>query len=340
MKILICTGIYPPLVGGPAQYAKEIEGEFRRQGHSVKILTYVLERKLPPIIRHKLFFWRSFFVMFGTDFVIALDTFSVGFPAVCAANLLQKKIIIRTGGDFLWESYVERTGDLILFKDFYQKRLNKLNLKEKLIFLVTRFTLENASAVVFSTQWQRDIFTKAYSLKTKKNFVIENFYGPKIESHTPSQKVFVAGARNLKLKNFSNLKKTFSIAQKNNHDIKLDLDVAPYEKFLKKIQSSYAVISVSLSEVSPNLILDALRSNKPFICTRETGLYNKLKDVGIFVDPNNPEEIAEKISYLASEDGYRKSLENIRIFTYTHSWTEIINEFCVVYKALSLKGKI
>ena len=71
----------------------------------------------------------------------ALDTFSVAFPAVCAARLCGKKMIIRTGGDFLWEFYVERTGDLVLLRDFYNTRIGRLNFKERLIFKSTGWTL-------------------------------------------------------------------------------------------------------------------------------------------------------------------------------------------------------
>ena len=45
-KILICTGIYPPRIGGPAQYAKEVKEELERRGNIVKVLTYKLEYKL------------------------------------------------------------------------------------------------------------------------------------------------------------------------------------------------------------------------------------------------------------------------------------------------------
>ncbi len=51
MKILICTGIYPPDIGGPAQYADNLKDEFLKQGNAVKILTYKLEKKLPIGIR-------------------------------------------------------------------------------------------------------------------------------------------------------------------------------------------------------------------------------------------------------------------------------------------------
>lgn len=340
-KILICTGIYPPQVGGPAQYAKETADEFRRRGHKIKVLNYKLERKLPTLVRHELFFWRTLFSMRGMrgagdladvgDFILALDTFSVGWPAVVAAKLAGKKILIRTGGDFLWESYVERTGDLVLLKDFYAKSRGNFNWKEKIIFGITKWTLQNASAVIFSTEWQRKIFEQAYGLAPDKNFIVENFYGQKLSggessSSAPKNRTFVAGVRNLKWKNLERLKRAFEEAVRIEPTINLNLSNAPYERFLAKIQTAYAVILISLGDISPNMILDAIRANTPFILTRETGLHGRLKDIGLFVDPENIEDIKEKILYLTDTANYRVVKEKIMNFNFTHSWGQICDE--------------
>ena len=352
-KILICTGIYPPAIGGPAQYAKEIEGEFRGQGHVVKVLTYTLEHHLPPLVRHELFFWKTFLAILNMrmsgknsdDFILTLDTFSVGWPAVVAAKILGKKILIRTGGDFLWESYVERTGDLVLLKNFYDTRQVKLNLKERTIFAVTKWTLQNVSAVIFSTEWQRDIFTRAYNLDPGKNFVVENFYGEKIPTEFASagqsesrggKKVFVAGTRPLKWKNIERLKLAFDLARKNDWmidlgiDIDLDLSLVSHKKFIEKVSSSHAVILVSLGDISPNMIMDALKTNTPFIVTKETGLLDRLKEVGIFVDPENTEDIKQKILFLADKNNYEVQKKKIESFNFTHSWEEICQEILAI----------
>ncbi|MEK7120619.1 MAG: hypothetical protein AAB840_00835, partial [Patescibacteria group bacterium] len=282
-NILIVTGIFPPRIGGPSQYAKEVRDEWQRDGHSVKVLTYKLEHFLPIGIRHFLFFLRTCFSIWDMDFVLALDTFSVGFPATLAARMFGKKIITRTGGDFLWEGYVERTGEKVLLRNFYKTRKEKFDFKEKMIFHLTRWSLVNNKAIIFSTSWQKDIFVKAYGLDSRKVAVVENFYGKKLDSYNPEKKDFVAGTRPLKWKNLDRLSSVFSKIQEKNPEIMLDLETAPYEIFLDKIRRSYAVMLVSLGDISPNMILDAIRYNKPFIVTKETGIYDRIKDVAIFV---------------------------------------------------------
>ena len=141
MKILIATGIFPPDIGGPAQYAKELAEEFLRQGHKVKVLAYKFKKKLPTGIRHLFYFLRLFFSLGGIDLIIALDTFSVGLPTILAARIFGKKTILRTGGDFLWENYVQKTGNPLTIKDFYDKK-PKLSLKFKLVFSLSKFVLK------------------------------------------------------------------------------------------------------------------------------------------------------------------------------------------------------
>lgn len=327
MKILIATGIYPPDIGGPAQYAKHLKNEFEVQGHAVFVKFFRFERILPTGLRHLYYFLKILPAVFSSDVIFALDTFSVALPAILAAKIAGKKFIIRTGGDFLWESYVERTGDLVLLKNFYSTSLGKFSRKENLIFKLTGWILRNSTAIIFSTQWQREIFTAPYRLDSTKLFIVENFYGPKEISKPFSEKNFLASTRPLKWKNETRLSEAFQKVKVNDRTLIYDNTNKPYELFMDKLSSAYAVILVSLGDVSPNLILDAIRYNKPFIVTRETGLYDRIKNCAIFVDPENVEDIAEKIAWLSNDSNYKSQEAKIRDFNFTHSWREISNEF-------------
>src|SRR3989344_3352492 len=131
MKILIATGVFPPDIGGPSQYAKNLSDEFESEGHEVSVACYSIERHLPIGVRHFVFFIKAFYHLLWADYAIAMDTFSVGVPTIIAARLLRKKVAVRIGGDFLWESYVERTGNLITMREFYAL-MPKISLKEKI----------------------------------------------------------------------------------------------------------------------------------------------------------------------------------------------------------------
>jgi len=347
MKILIATGIYPPDIGGPAQYARGVEEVWKKEGHQVNVLAFRFERKLPTGIRHLYYFLRVLFSLRGVDFIFSPDTFSAALPALLAAKLAGKKIIIRTGGDFLWEQYMERTGELVLLRNFYNNtnyeqdtkvRKKKLNLKERIIFQLLRFLFRHTDATIFSTAWQRDIFEKPYTLKFSKCFIVENYYGERfsnnIRSYTNAKKIFVGGVRDLKWKNMERLKQAFVLVQRKGLPVELQWETGSRGKFLLDIQESYAVILASLGDVSPNTILEAIQYGRPFILTRECGFYEKLKDIGVWVDPEDVDDIAAKIEWLCDEGNYEMQKRKVEAFTFTHTWEEIAREITTIYASL------
>ncbi len=323
MNILITTGIYPPALGGPAQYAQNMGIEWGKAGHMVLIKTYTsVEHALPSGLRHLYYFLKIIPAVICSDLIYALDTFSVGWPATIAARIFGKKIVMRTGGDFLWEGYVERTSDLVLLKDFYQTTKKKWSKKEKIIYKLTKWTLNNVSTLVFSTLWQRDIFLKEYNLNSNNIKIIENYYGEKLPSLGPKEKNFIGGTRKLKWKNLEILKESFEEISG------ADLDMKNYShaEYMKKISECYATILVSLGDISPNMILESIRYNKPFIITEENGLMDRIADIAITVDPKDKNDIKEKVLWLCNKENYNSQVEKIKNFNFTHTWRQIAEE--------------
>jgi glycosyltransferase involved in cell wall biosynthesis len=334
MKILICTGIYPPDIGGPAKYAENLAEEFLRRGYGVKVLAYGMEKKLPIGIRHCLYFLRVLFNLPKTALIICLDMFSTGFPAILAGKIFRKKTILRIGGDFLWETYVEKTGNLIKLKNFYFQK-PKLPIKHKIIAFLQKFILQNASGLAFNSQWQKEFFEKIYKLDQSKTFVIENYYGGKMQSEEPRKKNFLFAGRRIKFKNLEILEEIFEELKKEGRDVKLEIvNNLPHNELLEKIKNSYALITISISDFAPNFIIEGLSANKPFILTKECGLAEKFKDFGVFVDPFDKNDIKNKILYLAEKENYDLQKNKISNFHFTHSWREIADEFLEIYKKL------
>ena len=326
MNILIATGIYPPEIGGPAEYAKQLDKALYEQGFRVSVVTYGSLKRFPTGIRHFLYFLRFFFKTFSTDYIIALDPFSVGFPALLYAKLFRKKIVVRIGGDFLWESFAERTKEKVLLSDFYTKPRN-FNFKEKTIFKIISFVLKNVDKVIFSTKWQRDIMQKPYNIILDKTEIVENFY-PKT-SHiknvfTTEKKVFLSPSRDIFIKNKKTVEEAFSMVQKNYPNIELDTKTLPHSMLLEKIKNSYAVIVASLSEVSPNLVFDAFQCGVPVIVTKDTGISEYIKNLAVFVDPLSVSDISSGIIKLLDSEIYNSYANKITTDTRVHSWDEII----------------
>ncbi len=335
MKILIATGIYPPATSGPAQYAAAMEDEFKARGNSVTVATFSIEHKLPTGLRHVVYFFKILKSAYCADFILALDTFSTGFPAVLAGKLFGTPVLLRTGGDFLYEQYVERTNEPIVLSQFYLAP--KLNKKEKIILKIIRWTLQNVSALIFSTEWQRDIFMKPYALKKQRIFVVQNRFDKKISNLPATQKNFIFATRNIAYKNISNFKKAFIAAQKKYPEITLEIiHDMPHEKLMEKMKTCYVVVMPSLGEISPHVILDAVRVNKPFILTRESGYAALFQDVGILVDPQDCVSMQQGIEFLAEDTAYEAAVLKVQNFNVIHTWRQIADEILDIYKKISV----
>lgn len=338
-NILICSGIYPPDVGGPAKYAKNLADEFAGMGHDVKVLAYGLEKKLPIGVRHIWYLLRTTLALRKTDLIIGLDIFSTGFPAVLAAKIFGKKIALRVGGDFLWETYVEATGNLIKLKDFYANR-PKLSLKFRLIAYLQKFALKNASALAFNTEWQKDFFEKIYKLDSRKNFVIENFYpakmpiGAKTENE-PNECNFLFAGRKIKFKNLKKLEEVFNELKSEGVNSRLDMvDNLSGKELQEKIKNSYALVTASVSDFAPNFIIEGLAVNKPFVLTKDCGLLERLSGLGIFVDTEDKNEIKKEILNLMDKTRYNEYQKRIAEFSFTHSWKDIADEFLAIHEKI------
>jgi glycosyltransferase involved in cell wall biosynthesis len=82
------------------------------------------------------------------------------------------------------------------------------------------------------------------------------------------------------------------------------------------------------------LILEAIRYNKPFIASQEMGLYESLKDIGVFINPLDTEDIVQKILMLADYGMYQTYKQKVEAYTVVHDWNAIAKEFIATIESL------
>ena len=333
MRFLIATGIYPPEIGGPAIYARDLTDALRSKGHEVEIGTFGALKKLPTGIRHVALFLRLLPMAKRAQVIIALDTFSAALPALFVAKLFGKPFIVRTGGDFIWEQYVERTGDLLPLPVFYEKH-KPFSIKERIYFRITIYILDHAT-IVFSSNFQKDIWAKPYSLSLEKTHVIENAVAEVLPPIPVMRKNFLAFSRDIKLKNGDNLEKAFELAKKWVPNLELETGLVPYSEMIDKIRSCYAVIVPSISDITPNYILDALRCGKPFILTKYSEYARLYGDRGLLIDPLSVDDMAEKIAALCHERTYEELVGRIADRPITRTYADLADDFIALGKELA-----
>jgi glycosyltransferase involved in cell wall biosynthesis len=103
---------------------------------------------------------------------------------------------------------------------------------------------------------------------------------------------------------------------------------------MEKLKTCYAVILVSLGDISPNMILEAIQCKKPFILTRANGLESRIHGLGLRVNPLDEEDIAQAICRLANSSVYEQEKHNIEAFSFRHSYGGIARDFLNIFEKL------
>lgn len=331
MKVVIATPLYPPAIGGPATYARHLADELGKRDILVKIVAYGrLERALPAGVRHLAYLSRLVPALSGADACLALDTWSVGIPALIATRLRRVRLVVRIGGDFLWESYVGRTRDLVRLSDFYSKK-PPLSSKERIVQAVTGVLLRHAEALAFNSAWQRDLWQKAYRFDAGHASVIENFFPLERGDAPATARTFVAATRIHPLKNYDLLERVFDAVRREYPDIVLDTRPLPPAAHHARLRDCYAVIVASISEASPNLAIDAVAAGKPFIAPQDSGGYSRMKNIGSWVDTRDAATLEGAIRSLLDPTAYDTARSRIRAFAYAHPWAAVADEFIMLF---------
>lgn len=369
MKILIATGIFTPEIGGPATYVPLLLEQFLALGHEVVVVTYSAQAHCEqdkalsyPVYRisrsNKISnYWRYFRTLFKLapkyDLIYCFDHFSAGLPATTVSRIFAKPLYIRVGGDFIWERYVETHP--VTLSQYYEKALYK---KDANRFKIINWIFQNSRAIIFTTEWQKNIFTKYYNLANKKLLVINNPIDQKLniqrDENNISNDVIFAG-RFINLNNIFNLIEAFVKWDQDGYrlvligDSPMSIKVAQLIKeknyknilllgrmsrpdLINKMAQSWLVVFPSLSDISPNSMLDCLRGKIPFISSKEIG-FNWLKnDIKMF-DPQKPSEITSCLKDLSLGDNYKKYSEHLATLKYDYTYIEAAKDTLKIFQS-------
>lgn len=331
MRILIATPFTKKNQGEAlGVYAEGLEGAFRRAGHVVAFAPRShLEEILPQGVRHFVYAARIMPLVWRSDAVLALDAWSTGFPALLAARLFRKKFGIRIGGDFLWESYVERTKEPVLLSEFYQAP-RALSFKERIISRGLRSLTRRADALLFTTRFQRDIWQKAYDFPSGRAYIVENYYPQPKRGGPLRGNIFVSAGRKMFLKNMDLLERAFARVAAHHSGISLDTRSLPHEEHLRRLEGAYAVVVPTFSEVCSNTAIEAVSRGKPFIMSKDTGTRERLEQCGMFIDTRNEDELERAIEQILDPVVYGKLSSASMSFSHEHSWDDMAKEIGVI----------
>lgn len=372
MKIVLATGIYPPDIGGPATYVRALAEELVKKHMQVTVLTYgsgthpddiwetVSISRFWPLLR-----WWQYAQALRThaadaDIVIAFSLVSVGVP-LWLSGLGKPKLILRLGGDFLWERYTDLGGAFSL-KEWYASPFWQTASALARSFVGS--LLHSFNHIVFSTRLQEEIYEKQYR-RLPSHTVIENALvaptptpspaaaGEGRTRHTPFRLLFMG--RFVAFKNIASLLRAMTelleitltlvgegpllpILEGNVRGLRIQDRVTFRPKVNQEerrmlFRDHDLLILPSVTEISPNTALEARAACLPVLLTEETGLSEALRQGMVIRKLRTSEQIRSAIQEVMGDYG-RFVLEAAQS-PVDRSWGKVCEEYLQLFDIMS-----
>jgi len=359
MKILLATPIYPPEIGGPSQYVKNLSEMLEKRGIKSEVISYNEMKNIPQPLRFLFYFLKLLNKTRNSDIVYAFNLISCGLPACFWSKVFKKRFIIRLGGDFLWERAVESGRMKKTLREYYQE---PKTIKEKFWLYVIKRILNSADKIIFTSHFQKQIYLKHFSIEERKIVVVSNPFPETEPIHDQQPSVsyqFLYAGRLLKLKNLNVLIEVFKkILERTDKFLKLKIigngpekqslkkqvkdlglknniiinDSLSHQEILKEIQKSYLCILPALTDITPKFVLECIKLKRPILLTQETEYYQTFKQDLIFFNPQDKKDIEEKILNLLSEKKYYDYVARIKRISTSYSWSDVVEKHISLFK--------
>jgi len=196
-----------------------------------------------------------------------------------------------------------------------------------------------AEKIIVSSQNTKNDLTKYYKVNPEKIFVV--YLGvekPGIVKNENSRKYILYLGSGHKRKNLDNLKKAYEIL-KNKYNIKHELILAGINKELSG-QEKWELLKDADIFIYPSLYegfgfppLEAQSFGVPVVASSTGSLPEILGDSALLVNPYNPEEIAEMIYKIISDQNLKnylinKGFENIKRFNWKNCAEQTLKTIC------------
>lgn len=171
MKIILATPIYPPAIGGPAEYARELPRRLTL-AHTVTTIAYTdnapdntvvsISPRIPLPFRLFLFFYHVWKESHNADIIYAQNAVAAGLPAVLAGMLRKKPVIIKFVGDEAWERASLGGATTKLLPAFLKQPEG--GWRTTLFMRIQRFTLQHATHITTPSRYLGELITEVYQL--------------------------------------------------------------------------------------------------------------------------------------------------------------------------------
>ena len=367
LKIIIATGTYPPEVSGQANFVYHLSQKLLAAGVKIKIISYGHSRQSSPnpavvfirrnFWRHLNYFWSLKKISNWSNLIFAQDLFSSGLPAALVKTK-KHKLILRLGGDFLWEKAVNSGKCRCSLIDYYRQ---PKNWQEKIYLAVYKFVLSRSDKIIFTSQLQADIYKKYFKLPDYKIVIIINpieinhITVSSRDKKSVNNEIIFTG-RFIALKNLKRLIYAFRQLQTNKQlvligdgpqkkdlleliqadtNIKIE-SYLPQPILWQRIARAYLFILPSITDLSPNVALEALALNIPVILTKENGLPKEIKNYFKLINPFSIPDIKTAIAYFLDSANYQNWSKSLDLDFSAYTWPIVAKKYLEIFNLYNL----
>lgn len=234
MKILIATPIYPPEIGGPATYVKELCGHLSST-HDITIVAYTDEcdafpnTKLIAVSKQQSFFirfpkyiWETWKASQDADVIYVQNAMASGLPVALVSMVRGTPFVLKFVGDEAWERATQRRETSKKLEDFLEHPEGSLRIK--LMMLTQGFVLRRATVVTTPSIYLTEELIKTYRVKRANTVVNYNATENTNEASLAGNRIkhqIVTTARLVAWKGIEGIIRAIAILKKKIPDIKL-----------------------------------------------------------------------------------------------------------------------
>ncbi|MFA5998213.1 MAG: glycosyltransferase family 4 protein [Candidatus Paceibacterota bacterium] len=255
MKIILATPVYPPEIGGPATYTKELATRLKSK-HEIVIVAYastseiipgttlfVASKRRPLPLRLFKFTFDLFRAARGADVIYVQNAMAAGLPAAIVSRMRGIPLVLKFVGDEAWEraSQERRT----------KKRLEEFlaapegGWRTTLRMAIQGFVLRHTDIVTTPSAYLRDAIVRTYGIKNGRAVVNYNAAEKDIEAPfnaTPISHQIVATARLVEWKGLDGIIRAVALLKKKYPDVRAVIaGDGPEEEKLKTLARELSV---------------------------------------------------------------------------------------------------
>lgn len=367
MNVLITTGIFSPEVGGPATYVPEVVKRLKDK-FNFKILTFTtrpndLFADVPaiPIPKAGGFFarqWGLFQLVLAqrnwVDVIYAQDPLVVGLASTLAGKLLQKKVIVRYGGDPAWEAAFGQGKTKKSLVDFLHQPDG--GIKAKVDTALTKVSFSLVDRIITNSQFLKNVVEDIYGISAEKITVIHNAIDLKtsLPRRRENKKVYcvLSFGRLVSWKKYEEIIEAVKrINQRGKIKVKLTifgdgpekeslkklggglltlLPAKTHQETLKLLRQADVYVLNSLYEGSPNQVIEAFSVGTPVVATdvpgtNEVAIADK---TALTVRPGDTAALSLAIEKILTDNNLAKKLarNGLSLIKAQFSWSSALRK--------------